>query len=682
MRTISDQRPHLSRHLVSVLELKVKGYTTNEIAAELHIDVKSVKIYMHRIHLALDLVNQSATRKLHAYEEWLAEYYDSLKHPTDNITKEEQPIAANDHADAHDEVEDVPLQEQIDQIQEDFEIISRRYEIKSALIPIPSPQYSPEYPEYNNTSSGFFAVPTSRYPRWRALLLLLFVGMAGGLVASAAILLAQRSAQPALPVTIAATTPPDAVVTVTSPPTETVIMPEYVSICGESAPLTGTVEPQFLASEGVVVYTTENAAGVVMNDAVRNLTISPHGLWIGYPTSDEALGGLGFFDKKQWISCNQTPGITDKHVNDIEISESGAIWAATDKAGVSVFEGGAWKTFTTEDGLPNDITYDLAIDSQGQIFVATYDGVAFLSGDKWSVAYSKSNGTLFGTSVHAIAFGSQGDIWAGHVSEGISRYDALSGGWLHITEDELGSLSVRNILVRKATNDEPESVWVATDGGGISQYENNEWTRHTVETGLPSDRVMGLALDRYNRIWAATDAGVAYFDGEEWQQYHHLPATDVAIGPTCEGCPLDDDQVWTSTSDNGLTYSRLPLNEIALDLIDITYPKVLTPGESFQPEITVAPRAPYQLSAERGDQLVNIDADEFYRFGAHTHMAVTGVIQPGEPYIFTDMHTLFKAPELAPGEQEKTFTSTWRVWMHTRFVGPPIEITFTVRKSE
>ena len=40
------------------------------------------------------------------------------------------------------------------------------------------------------------------------------------------------------------------------------------------------------------------------------------------------------------------------------------------------------------------------------------------------------------------------------------------------------------------------------------------------------------------------------------------------------------------------------------------------------------------------------------------------------------------APALPDGVGEQSFTSSWRVWMHTRYVGPPVHITFTVRRGE
>ncbi|OUC09790.1 hypothetical protein RY27_00690, partial [Litorilinea aerophila] len=154
-------------------------------------------------------------------------------------------------------------------------------------------------------------------------------------------------------------------------------------------------------------------------------------------------------------------------------------------------------------------------------------------------------------------------------------------------------------------------------------------------------------------------------------------AQAVAMGPPCSACPFDDDDVWTAASGSGLTHSGLPLPEPAIDVVAVQVPRVVRPGQAFRPAITVVPRAPYRL--EEGDFLAHMDEADELRFGAYPHMAVRGVVEPGQPFTFTDYDNLFVAPALPSGEASHTYTSTWRVWMDNRYVGPAIPITFTVQ---
>jgi hypothetical protein len=93
------------------------------------------------------------------------------------------------------------------------------------------------------------------------------------------------------------------------------------------------------------------------------------------------------------------------------------------------------------------------------------------------------------------------------------------------------------------------------------------------------------------------------------------------------------------------------------------------------------PRTPYQLREDRGDFLSNIDENETNLMGGWPLVPVKGKTEPGQPYTFINYDTVFTVPELADGELEHTFVNSWRVWMHTRYVGPVIQLSFTVRQN-
>ncbi len=60
--------------------------------------------------------------------------------------------------------------------------------------------------------------------------------------------------------------------------------------------------------------------------------------------------------------------------------------------------------------------------------------------------------------------------------------------------------------------DGKNKVWVASESG-IAVREGAGWKVIDSRSGLPSDMVNGLAVDREGVIWAATDKGVVSFPG-------------------------------------------------------------------------------------------------------------------------------------------------------------------------
>jgi hypothetical protein len=78
--------------------------------------------------------------------------------------------------------------------------------------------------------------------------------------------------------------------------------------------------------------------------------------------------------------------------------------------------------------------------------------------------------------------------------------------------------------------------------------------------------------------------------------------------------------------------------------------------------------------------LINVDADTSRLFGTFPRIPVAGSIESGQEYSFIDYNNPFVAPELE-GTSSETLSSTWRMWMQTRLIGPNIRISFTVKSD-
>jgi DNA-binding CsgD family transcriptional regulator/streptogramin lyase len=495
--------------------------------------------------------------------------------------------------------------------------------------------------------------------------------------------------------------------TVAITPSSAAIDLASAGVCGEIPPAQDGPTPSLVREQGVIVFTVKNTKGGLINDKVRSLAIDSRGLWIGYFSIDQnPFNGVGHYDGSKWFYCDHA-GATSGDVNVVAVDHAGRIWVAREEDGVAMLDGAGWHGFNTRDGLPSDWTYGITIDEDNNVWVATWEGVAKFDGDLWSTPYGVPNDTLFNDRVHAIAFDSSNNIWVGHISHGVSQYQGADGTWIHHTSESsgLGGDQIRAIAIREADEDSAESAWFATADGGLSRFEEGEWTVYTVDDGLPSDDVKAVAFDKYGRVWATTAGGVAYFDDHEWTIYHTIDTSSIAFGPSCQDCPFDDDAIWTGTAGWGLTYSRLPYPDNAIDIrqvcfvsaerervcpplpeiegarvISITYPRSLAPGEKLRFEIVVAPRSPHQLRQDCGDFLSNLGGDDADLFGVWPLIPVEGRVEAGQPFTFTDPDNPLVAPQPTDGERETTFTSRWRVWMHTRYAGPAINLNFTVRR--
>ena len=490
---------------------------------------------------------------------------------------------------------------------------------------------------------------------------------------------------------------------------------QATSICGET--ITVKDEPsgeRFIASRGVSAFTMENTPGGIPLNQIREVMGTSNGVFISYyDVSLNNGGGLSFFDRSQtpsqWLHCNNLGVSHPVLINSILADENGHLWLGTDGDGVLFFDGADWQSYTSSNsGLPNDAIFELTKDLESNIWVGTADGVARYEDGDWITVFINE---LFQNQVSSLAFDSAGNIWAGHIASGLSLFDNEEGvwKWINAENEQLGSNNVRGIVIREGDMGE-EETWVITDGGGVDVYMNDEWHHFSLADGLPSLSVHEIKLDLLNRIWIATNAGVAYYNEARWVTYTPFPSHSLDFGPGCleENCP-EDSYVWTGTETQGLTHSRLPYSDEALTVsricfvitdekvvcpslketfephtITATLPEPINPGGSFYFEIHVTPINGHRLvlNSTRGDFLSFTGEDEADLFGAYKLIAVEGEIQTGQTFIFSNRQNMFTAPDLIAGEDEKTFSSSWRAWMYTRYAGPEIRIEFTVNSSQ
>ena len=434
---------------------------------------------------------------------------------------------------------------------------------------------------------------------------------------------------------------------------------------------------------GFTTYTVSNsstaAQGGLLGNTIRSVFGDENGVWIGYGSSSESNGGVTYISNaveggRIWETCADARGTAiGRLVNAITRDNQGNLWIATDGDGVWRLRSGKWEQFIFNETssitvLPHRATFTI-VSHNNDIYVGTLTGVIKYSGSTWT----KEAFMADERQVHAIAFAPNGDTWVGFITKGV-RHIQFDGSWQDITSaDDLSNDNVRSILI-----DNDERVWIATLGGGINVFQDDNLvaTYRAGAMSLPSDNVKALIKDKFGRIWAGTDKGTSYFDGTRWNMYSNLDTYSIGfVKSTQERCSSDNDHVWIGTNGSGLTHSRLPARSSVISNVQITgIPVTLTPGQSFSPEVTVAIDAGYNLAA--GDFLQVTDENSYTK-NKQPKLAIPTdvIIEGGKSYTFrfSDDNAMIAPQE--PGD----YVSTWRLWQCGRYVGAPIRIEFTVQ---
>ena len=209
--------------------------------------------------------------------------------------------------------------------------------------------------------------------------------------------------------------------------------------------------------------------------------------------------------------------------------------------------------------LPDNAILDIAVDTQGDVWVATWSGLgrrrsAAPPNDPWT-RYDLTNSPL--SNALAVAAEPAGGVWVGTYDDGLYLFDGTA--WTHFDSTNSGLINphVTSILV-----DLNGDLWIGT-GGGVFHFDGSKWTRFVPgNTGTPPNLCSAISsppphelglISGYNRmlgcnpftgvLWieclddhpTCLNEGTTRFDGESWSTYSvwnsaiHFRAEDVAV---------------------------------------------------------------------------------------------------------------------------------------------------------
>ncbi|MEK7406225.1 MAG: two-component regulator propeller domain-containing protein, partial [Acidobacteriota bacterium] len=182
----------------------------------------------------------------------------------------------------------------------------------------------------------------------------------------------------------------------------------------------------------------------------------------------------------------------------------GRLFVPTD-LGLAYRDGQQWKRIDSGNGLLADAVSCLLEDREGSIWLGLWGAglVRWLGYQEWE-SWTRADG-LGSSSTWAILRDASGTLWAGS-DYGVNALARGSRTWrTWTTREGLGGNKVRAVEVADGG-----SVWVGGDPGGISRLNPHTGAvrRYGAESGLLDDRVMCLAVDREQRLWAGTRRGL------------------------------------------------------------------------------------------------------------------------------------------------------------------------------
>jgi photosystem II stability/assembly factor-like uncharacterized protein len=215
--------------------------------------------------------------------------------------------------------------------------------------------------------------------------------------------------------------------------------------------------------------------------------------------------GLGLFRSEDrgatWTKSGE--GVADPFILALATGKDGAIFAGTFRGGVfrSRDQGKSWQAINS--GLKRLEVKALLAVGNG-VYAGTSDGVYRLAAtDRWSVVTTGLDDIL----VHALAFSSDGTLFAGTSGKGIVRFKAQSTGWVRQQNALRDHEGMTENFIRVLTIDPQGGIYAGTFDGGVFLSVDGGITWQPISRALPNDSIRGILFNSRG-LFVATGHGI------------------------------------------------------------------------------------------------------------------------------------------------------------------------------
>jgi signal transduction histidine kinase/CheY-like chemotaxis protein len=226
-------------------------------------------------------------------------------------------------------------------------------------------------------------------------------------------------------------------------------------------------------------------------------------VWLGTDA-----GGLHRLKPALFTTYSLAEGVGHSNVYATYVDRSGAIWLGTWGAGASRVDPITGRAAVVRPGTHPYLVNSFYQDEAGTMWMAggTGDGGVYACSPPTMTCRSDGPRELRDRAVFALHGDAEGHLWAG--ADGLLfRYDGKS--WTSFP----ASSGAPTATVRAFASTRDGTLWMGTNGGGLTRYHNGTFTSVTRADGLPSDLIRSLYQDADGWLWVGTEGrGLARLD--------------------------------------------------------------------------------------------------------------------------------------------------------------------------
>ena len=262
--------------------------------------------------------------------------------------------------------------------------------------------------------------------------------------------------------------------------------------------LVGTLELGLFIRSPETGWMNLNRTNGLPQDWVRCLGEDrEHNIWVG------TSGGLVVLRPRKVVMHAPPDAWQGRPVQAIAPAHDGAVWAATEGAGLYRMMGDSWMNFGPREGISNLFTWSVMEDSRRRIWAGSWGGGLFRrENDRFVRQFDLAER---GEPVTALLEFPEGTLWIG-----------TAAGLMRSVDDRLerfaslGGAAAGDVRVLKAGR--AGELWIGSQGQGLGRLVDGKLQTFRRADGLPRDFVLSLYQDEDGTLWIGTlDQGLCRY---------------------------------------------------------------------------------------------------------------------------------------------------------------------------
>ncbi|MGD0616822.1 MAG: two-component regulator propeller domain-containing protein [Bryobacteraceae bacterium] len=270
-------------------------------------------------------------------------------------------------------------------------------------------------------------------------------------------------------------------------------------------------------------------------------------LWLGTDGGAVRFNGASFR-----AFTVETGSLKDNEVWALQEDDEHALWIGTYGGGLTRFKDGRFRTFTTADGLPDDVVTHIEKDASGDLWIATARGFSRYSHGRFTRIEAPGGST--GVARDAICARSPGSVYVATGSQ-VLRYS--DGGFQPLA----GIVGKGDGSIERLACAIDSSLWIGFSSGVVKNWKNGAVATFRPHPG-PSIPISLLYEDPSGGVWAATGRTIYRLRNGRFER---LPLQDerTSFSKVYSMYVDREGSIWVGLLSNGLARLRVkPLSAL------------------------------------------------------------------------------------------------------------------------